>query len=372
MKLVTFHIKAVKPASDRIGALDQNGNIVDLAIAYKNMRNANDHMDEKFLNKLTAVLIPSDMVEFIQGGDSSLEAARAALKYAEESEGESEGMIYTPDEVKLLAPIPRPAFMRDMLCFLDHFYHPLNDKMVNAFLQQPLYYKAAVTTVVGPDEVVVWPKFLEDSYNEMDFETEYGCVIGKPCHNITPEEADAYIFGYVNFNDFSARDQQRVDGSGGLSFCKGKDFATGIGPYLVTKDEIEDVYNMPMRMYVNGKLVVEGNTGTMTRKWADNIAYLSLDDTLLPGEVLGSGTVGQGAACEGVCPYLKDGDVVEEEVGPLGRLRNIISAPADAPLRNNYSMDREEAMAKLAPATRMRDQMMNPQAKRQFNEPAIK
>lgn len=371
MKLVTFYVKAVKPAANRIGALDKNGNIVDLAVAYRAMRNAGDKMDQKFLDKLASVLIPTDMVEFIQGGDSSLEAARAALAYAEEFGGE--GICYTPDEVQLRAPIPRPAYMRDMLCFMGHFYHPMNDKMVNGFLHQPLYYKAATTTVVGPDDTVVWPRFTEGSYNEMDFETEYGCVIGKPCHNVTPEEVDDYIFGYVNFNDFSARDQQRIDGSGGLSFCKGKDFATGIGPYLVTKDEIEDVYNMPMRMYVNGKLVVEGNTGKMTRSWADNIAYLSQDDTLLPGEVLGSGTVESGAACEGVCPFLKDGDVVEEEVGPMGRLRNVISAPADAPLRNNYSMSREEAFSRVDPKIiEQRNAFMNEQAKRQFEESAAK
>lgn len=346
MKLVTFYVKALKPAVDRVGALDKNGNIVDLAVAYRAMRNAGDAMDQKYLDRLTTLLIPSDMVEFIQGGDDSLNAARAALKFAEENA--PEGAVYTPDEVQLRAPIPRPSNMRDLLCFLNHFYRgEKNRKQIDVFMEQPIYYKAGATCIVGPDEVVKWPRYLEDSFDTMDFETEFACVISKPCRNVTPEEAGDYIFGFMNYNDFSARSQQFKDMDGGLALCKGKDFATGQGPYLVTKDEIEDVYNMPMRMYINGEMVVDGSTSTMNRTWEDNISYISQTETLLPGEVLGSGTVGFGCRAETAGPYLKDGDVIEEEVGCLGRLRNVISAPAGTPVMPSYALDWEATMAKL-------------------------
>jgi len=348
MKLVTFYVKALKPATDRVGALDKNGNIVDLAVAYRAMRNAGDAMDQKYLERLTNLLIPSDMVDFIQGGDDSLNAARAALKFAEENS--PEGAVYTPDEVQLRAPIPRPSYMRDLTCFLNHFYRGSKNKtQIEVFMDQPVYYKASVTSIVGPEETVHWPRFLEESYHMMDFETEFACVISKPCHDVTPEEAGDYIFGFMNYNDFSARPQQFKDMSAGLSICKGKDFATGLGPYLVTKDEIEDVYNMPMRMYINGEMVVDGNTSTMNRRWESSISYLSQTETLLPGEVLGSGTVGFGCRAETGGPYLKDGDVIEEEVGCLGRLRNVISAPADTPVMRSYALDREATLASLDP-----------------------
>ena len=325
MKLVSFHLKSRSKSAVRIGALSSQGQIVDLALAYRAMKMFADSMDEKFLDQLIGVLLPSDMEDFIRGGDMALEAAREALAFAEtEPTAGDEQYCYDESEVILLAPIPRPPFLRDVLNFRDHFYvpgHPESERMYKIWQQQILYYKGAITTVIGPDTELAWLDYSK----VRDCETEYGLVIGKPCREVAPEDVEKYIFGYTNFCDFSARDQGELDRAGGLGYGKSKDFATGIGPYLVTKDEV-DVYNMPMRLYLNGELVVDKSSSTQDKHWDEVISYLSIRETLLPGEIIGSGTVAGGSALEGVYPFLKNGDVVEEEVGPCGRLRFKITA----------------------------------------------
>jgi 2-keto-4-pentenoate hydratase/2-oxohepta-3-ene-1,7-dioic acid hydratase in catechol pathway len=155
------------------------------------------------------------------------------------------------------------------------------------------------------------------------------CVIGPGGVDIAPEEAASHVFGYTIFNDISARDAQATEMEGQLGPAKGKDFDTGnvLGPWLVTADEVGDPYDLTMVARVNGEEWSRGHSGTMHHRFEDIIAFVSRSETLHPGEILGSGTVGGGCGLE-VGRFLNSGDVIELEVERIGVLRNrIIKEP---------------------------------------------
>ena len=185
--------------------------------------------------------------------------------------------------------------------------------------QQPLYYKANRFSVAQSGKDVVWPAYSE----VMDFELEMACIIGKKGTDITKENAGEYIFGYTIYNDFSARDAQMVESLGMLGPAKGKDFDDSIilGPVIVTADELDDPYNLRMQARVNGETWCDSNSSTIHWKFSDMIAHISKSETLYPGEVIGSGTVGLGCGLEHL-RFLSDGDIVELEVEKIGVISN--------------------------------------------------
>jgi 2-keto-4-pentenoate hydratase/2-oxohepta-3-ene-1,7-dioic acid hydratase in catechol pathway len=164
---------------------------------------------------------------------------------------------------------------------------------------------------------VLWPSFTE----KFDYELEIAFVIGKTGRNIQPGQARDYIAGFTVMNDFSARDMQRKEMKVRLGPAKGKDWCTAIGPVLVTMDEIGDPYNLRMTARVNGELWSEGNTGSIFWKFEEMIEFVSRDETIHPGELIGSGTVGSGCGLE-LDRWMKPGDVVELEIEKIGVLRN--------------------------------------------------
>jgi 2-keto-4-pentenoate hydratase/2-oxohepta-3-ene-1,7-dioic acid hydratase in catechol pathway len=185
--------------------------------------------------------------------------------------------------------------------------------------EQPIYYKGNRFSVIGPEADIVWPSYSK----KLDFELEFGVFIGKRGKNITRGDARKHIFGYCIFNDVSARDAQYKEYPGRLGPAKGKDFDTGnvLGPWLVTADEIKDPYNLEMTVRVNGEEWGRGNSGAMHHKFEDMIVHVSRDETLHPGEFLGSGTVGNGCGLEHD-RWIRPGDVIELEIAGLGTLRN--------------------------------------------------
>ena len=186
---------------------------------------------------------------------------------------------------------------------------------------QPIYYKANRFSVVGPEADVRWPSYAQ----LLDYELELACVLGKGGVDISVEEAQAHIFGFTIFNDVSARDTQAKEMEGQLGPAKGKDFDTGnvFGPWIVTADELGDPYDLVMVARVNSEEWSRGRSATMHYRFDDLIAYVSRSETLHPGEVLGSGTVGGGCGLE-LGRFLQPGDVVELEVERIGVLRNRI------------------------------------------------
>jgi 2-keto-4-pentenoate hydratase/2-oxohepta-3-ene-1,7-dioic acid hydratase in catechol pathway len=262
---------------------------------------------------------------------SLIEAAPPAL---------SPGKVHDRAAIKLLAPIPRPPRIRDFLCFELHVRQsranrylfglgterldPAKVEIAKVWYERPVYYKGNPFSVVGPDADVHWP-----SYSRIiDYELEIGVVIGRGGKNIPKARALEHVFGYTVFNDFSARDEQYIEMQGSLGPAKGKDFDTGnaLGPWITTADEIGDPQALEMTARVNGEMWSRGTSGSMKHGFADIVAYASLEETLHPGEILGSGTVGGGCGNE-LGRFMKHGDVVELEVSGIGVLRNRIVAP---------------------------------------------
>jgi len=237
--------------------------------------------------------------------------------------------------VRLFAPLPFPRSVRDFYAFEQHVKAARARRgleMVPEWYEVPVFYFSNHNAIFGPDDDIPKPRATQ----ELDYELEIACVIGKPGRDIPVEEAESYIAGYMIMNDWSARDIQRKEMKLNLGPAKGKDFATSFGPALVTPDELEDrrivregqgsVYDLAMTARINGREFSRGNFKDIYYTFAQMIAYASQDTMLYPGDVLGSGTVGTGCILE-LGPettggWLKPGDVVELEVERLGVLRN--------------------------------------------------
>jgi 2-keto-4-pentenoate hydratase/2-oxohepta-3-ene-1,7-dioic acid hydratase in catechol pathway len=248
--------------------------------------------------------------------------------------------------VKLLAPLPVPAQMRDFLCFEKHLLQsfarlrqvraaaaPDPEKALREmeaqgtfsvpkiWYERPSFYKPSRFAVCGTGQDVAWPAYSQT----IDYELEFACVIGTAGRDIPKDKARAHIFGYTIFNDLSARDEQSQEMLGNLGPGKGKDFdnSNPLGPCVVTADEIPDPYALEMIVRVNGEERGRGNSREMHWKYEDCIAFVSRSETIHPGELFCSGTVGNGSGLE-TGRFLDVGDVVELEVEKIGVLRNRI------------------------------------------------
>lgn len=322
MKLVTFDDRA-RRGPQRIGAV-LNGGVVDLCAALERKLALDGSADRA--RQIAHAAIPSDMVQFLSGGAFGMDNARAALDF---SEGIDEGLDGQPlthslNEIRLLAPVPRPASIRDTISFEGHMraFESRTGKVTpQLWYERPIYYKGNPATVVGPDAEIRWPAYAE----KLDYELEFGIIIGKPGCDIAEAEAHGHIAGYLIFNDFSARDVIPGEVSVNLGPSKGKDFDTGnaMGPWLVTPDEI-DASNLAMTARINGEVWSTGNSSDMFWTFEQMIAFMSKSETLHPGDFIGSGTVENGCGDE-MDKWLSPGDVVELEVEGLGLLRNTIS-----------------------------------------------
>ncbi len=285
----------------------------------------------------------ASVLALLEGGEEAMQAARTLVARAPSA------AVLERSSLKLLAPIQPPPQIRDCSCFelhLEQCYAAArrakvareadpeaalraidtseDDRVLETFRRQPIYYKANRFAVIGPDEPILWP-----SYSRlMDFELELACYIGKGGKNIRRDQAKAHIAGYTIFNDMSARDAQGREMPGKLGPAKGKDFDTGnvMGPCLVTADEIEDPYNLTMIARVNGEEWGRGSSADMHWQFEDLIEHISRDETLHTGEVLGSGTVGNGCGLEQL-RYLKPNDLIELEIEQIGILASRIIKP---------------------------------------------
>ncbi|MBN7796177.1 fumarylacetoacetate hydrolase family protein [Parahaliea mediterranea] len=324
MKLVTYR----DGANERIAALTDSGHYLDLLACNERLASAKPGWF-------------STMLDLIEAGEAGLEQAYHYLHL------QPEEAIVNPGDVDLLAPIPVPPQIRDFLAFEKHFAQAIQSsarlramadgqdpdefvknalnagflKIPDAWYQRPIYYKANRFAVSGPEQTVEWPAYSE----LMDYECELACVIGRKGRDIPRDKASGYIFGYTIFNDLSARDTQALEIQGMMGPAKAKDFdnANVLGPYLVTRDEVPDPRALDMIVRVNGREMSRGSSGEMHWKFEDMIAFVSEGETIYPGEVFGSGTVGDGCGFEHM-RFLEDGDEVELEISSLGVLRTRI------------------------------------------------
>ncbi|MBS4027554.1 MAG: fumarylacetoacetate hydrolase family protein [Ignavibacteriales bacterium] len=326
MKLCTFEIKTPLGRYNRLGTM-LNESILDLnfAAAYYLSR-----MGEAVPYQFANAIIPSDMLSFLQTEKTGMKFANETIEFfKQEFQGKNipsglneETLAYQAKDVRLRAPLPNPTSFRDFYAFEQHVkkgFEKRGEAMPQEWYEIPVYYKGNHNSIIGTDENVWIPSFTE----KFDYELELGFVIGKLGRNIPEQDAMNHIAGFTVLNDFSARDMQRKEMKVRLGPAKGKDFATAIGPVLVSTDEIGDVYNLKMTAKVNGEVWSEGNTGTIFHKFEKMIAFASMDETLLPGDLFGSGTVGTGCGLE-LDKWVKSGDILELEIEKIGILRNQI------------------------------------------------
>ena len=237
--------------------------------------------------------------------------------------------------INILPPI-QPRSLRDAYAFRQHVETSRNNRgldMIKEFDDFPVYYYSNVDAVMGPGNLHVDSIFM----NKLDFELEVAILIGKEGVNITCGEADSYIAGFMIMNDFSARDLQMAEMKLNLGPAKGKDFATSIGPLLVTPDEIKDKvtatdsgnkYSLNMECFVNSQKVSQDNLGNMSWTFAQIIERISKGTRIYPGDVIGSGTCATGCFLElnqsKNEQWLQKNDIVELKVESLGSLVNTI------------------------------------------------
>ena len=318
MKLCTFEVKTPVGPRQRLGAVIEAG-YVDLNAACGRMLH---EAGEPRADKLAAVVVPDNLLEYLQEGATASRYAHKALSGlpggARGVRGEQ--LLYTPGEVRLLAPLPNPTSLRDFYAFEDHVkagFEKRGEPMPPEWYEIPVYYKSGHHNIIGSGADVLWPSFTE----KFDYELELAAVIGKQGSNIKAENAAEHIAGFTIMNDFSARDIQKKEMRVRLGPAKGKDWATALGPWLVTPDEVGDPYSLEMTARINGELWSQGNSRSLYWKFEQMIEFLTRDDTIYPGDVIGSGTVGTGCGLE-LNRWVRPGDVMELEIEKIGVLRN--------------------------------------------------
>ncbi len=289
--------------------------------------------------------LPNSMSLFLAYWEEVLPVAQEGVLMIEEGRiAENKGISI--DSVNSLAPVPYPNSCRDAYAFRQHVAAARRNRkaeMIAEFDQYPVFYFTNHHSIMGPGKVPCMP----DHFEKLDFELEAAIVICKQGRNIKAEEADEYIGGLMIMNDLSARRLQMEEMLLNLGPAKGKDFATATGPWLVTRDELEEFeipakeghvgknWNLKMTCKVNGVSVSEGNLGDMDWSFAEIIERASYGVDLYAGDVIGSGTVGTGcflelngtgklANADYAEQWLQDGDVVEMEIDGLGILSNTI------------------------------------------------
>jgi 2-keto-4-pentenoate hydratase/2-oxohepta-3-ene-1,7-dioic acid hydratase in catechol pathway len=320
MKLVSFQVRTPVGLFTRVGAL-HHARVVDLNMAYAAWL-VGEH--EAQPRRLADAQVPGSMLEFLEGGLSTMTAARRALEYAAHGDSAITGpggetILYELADVQVTAPLPNPPSLRDFIAFEEHIAATSKRRgqpIPPEWYKAPVYYKGNHRTIIGPDQDLVWPL----GTSKLDYELELACVVGRKGIDISERAAQDYIAGYTIMNDFSARDIQFQEMACRLGPAKGKDFATAIGPCIVTPDEIPDLASLQMIARVNGEVWSQGRFGTIHWSFGQMIEHVSRDEAIYPGDLFGSGTVGGGCGLE-FDRYLKPGDLVELEIQPIGVLR---------------------------------------------------
>jgi len=328
MRLLTFEDPERR---SRIGAVTADHWIVDLNSACALY--LRDIERENAYQRLADALVPDNMLELFEGGDTSLEAARKALAYAMDMGNDAAGtrgeaIRFPTGAVKLKAPIIPRKFFHTAGNFREHHEEATKAGFSHPVLPWIMFFQN-VDAIIGHDEPVIYPEHLTQ---ELDYELELAVVLKKSGKHFSAEQASDYIGGYVIFNDVTARDIQRREmKSGVFSFCKGIDSFCPLGPWIVTADEILDPHNLAMELRVNGEPRQRSHSSKMSVRIPEILAHYS-PMGYSAGDVVSTGTVSGVAAFSGdpKAWYLKPGDVMECEIEQIGVLRNPVISWVDA------------------------------------------
>jgi 2-keto-4-pentenoate hydratase/2-oxohepta-3-ene-1,7-dioic acid hydratase in catechol pathway len=326
MKLVTFEIATQLGPQRRLGVLvdgDQDGRIADLTLAYASY--LREETDEPLPDGLAQLRTPPDMLGWLRGGRKSFEAAEAALAFVRRRLAAGrDPHVFARSGVRLLAPLPRPNTFRDFSVFEEHGSRRDGDdpavrrRKPPAWYRWPPYYKGSPESILGPEDPIPYAYYTK----KLDLEPEIGIVIGREGRNFSFDEARSAIAGYTIIIDCSDRGARERDT---LGPAKSKDFATMVGPCLVTADEIDE-RNLDVRVTVDGEVWFAGNTGLPRSFLAHHlVAYASDNETVYPGDLLGTGTVGTGCSLD-LHRWVRVGQTVVVDVEGIGRLKHKIVA----------------------------------------------
>lgn len=276
------------------------------------------------MNEASSGQLPDNMADF-------LEHAEEHMAIVSQIKNEADLSVFPVKDIRLAAPLPNPNSFRDFVAFETHVKNATKrsgDEVAPEWYEMPIFYFSNTNAMKGPDEQVKRP----DRCQRLDYELELACVIGKKGINIKADEAEEHIFGYTILNDWSARDIQMKEMKVLLGTAKGKDFATSIGPAIVTKDEFESLksgkgFDLEMTASINGEVISSGNFKDVYFSFAEMIERASEEVELQPGDIIGSGTVGFGCLMETGAEahrWLEPGDDVELQIAGIGSLKNKI------------------------------------------------
>lgn len=306
MKLVTF----THHGKMRIGAL-VNENVVDLHAAFLEYLQSEG---EDRAEQITEAYIPTDMVGFLQGGQTSLHYAKEAIEFALNNK-ENKNYVFATGEVRMEAPVQEP---KKIIC-VGHNYREHILEMGREIPPYPLVFAKFANTIIGPEDPIPFHPISE----QLDYEAEFTFVVGKRAKNVNEEDALDYVAGYTICNDVTYRDIQRRT----LQWLQGKsvDGSAPMGPWLITSDELADPSGLDITLSVNGEQRQKSNTENLVFSVPKLVSFLSSLMTLEPGDVVMTGTPGGVGVAMEPQVFLKDGDVVKIEVDKVGVLENKVS-----------------------------------------------
>ena len=262
------------------------------------------------------------------------------LKTAVASAISAQGMPLA--SVRLRAPILQPPTVRDFMVYEGHANQGGTRQLSDAWYRLPIFYFSSPLRIFGPDDAVPYPS----ASAMLDYELELGAVIAREGSNVSEADAFSYIAGFTIFNDWSCRDLQRDEMEARLGPAKGKDAASSLGPWIVTTDELapfirDGRLHVRCALKVNDVQWMENNAGIMHHSWEAMIERASRDSRIVPGDILGGGTVTGGTVGEAIrnrfpARYLEPGDMVEIEVEGIGILRNTIAPKVNSNLNYRF------------------------------------
>lgn len=331
MKICTYKRRTKLGTFSRLGILNDHNQVVDVNLTWKQQFEREGHYNAQ---KRANDIAPSSLYEFLnQYQEAAIEMLHETLELS--SEKMHAGDIFTKDnaliafdiiedsEVEFGCPIDKINCYRDFYAHEKHVakgFEKRGEPIPQAWYEIPAYYKGPTTGFIGHNETIPWPYYTE----KLDYELEFGLIIGKDGFNIKEEDALQHVFGYTIFNDISARDIQKKEMAVRLGPAKGKDFCSVAGPVIVTADEFNfEEPNLKMTATINGELWSEGMTGDSHYSWAQMITHASKEEWLLSTDFLGSGTVGTGCGLE-IDKWIQPGDTIELFIEKIGTLTNKI------------------------------------------------
>lgn len=305
MKLVSFSYEG----STRIGSIVDDM-VIDLNYAYRSMLEAEGAIRSR---QIAEAFVPANMVEFLQGGEQSMQLAKQAIAYANSGQKPFPyKVIHRREDVKIEAPILNPG---KMIC-VGHNYREHILEMGRDLPAFPVIFAKFANTIIGPQDDIPYFPISE----QLDYEAEFAFVIGKRARNVAQENALDYVAGYTIVNDVTYRDIQRRT----IQWLQGKtvEGSAPMGPWLVTADELSNPSGLEVVLSVNGEERQRSNTENLVFTVPFLVSFLSNLMTLEPGDVILTGTPGGVGVARTPQVFLQDGDVVRIEIDGIGALEN--------------------------------------------------